>query len=100
MRTIIITPKKAFRISVEAENISPDKFAPLNIEQIKSLSVWQGNRKMILSDLFAVEGDDAPSIAEELTIRLMGDFSQVEDSRRNEGGGGAGGGERGHARRQ
>jgi len=78
MRTITITPKKAFRISVEAENISPDKFAPLNIEQIKSLSVWQGNRKMMLSDLFAVEGDDAPSIAEELTIRLMGDFSQVK----------------------
>ena len=51
MRIITITPKKAFRISVEAENISPDKFASLNIEQIKSLTVWQGNRKIMLSKL-------------------------------------------------
>jgi formylmethanofuran dehydrogenase subunit C len=78
MRTITITPKKAFRISVEAENISPDKFASLNIEQIKSLTVWQGNRKIMLSDLFTVEGDDAPATAEETTIRLAGDFFQVK----------------------
>ena len=78
MRIITITPKKAFHISVEAENISPDKFAPLNIEQIKRLTVWQGNRKMMLSDLFTVDGDDAPAKAEELTIRLVGDFFQVK----------------------
>ncbi|MEI8003619.1 MAG: formylmethanofuran dehydrogenase subunit C, partial [Methanothrix sp.] len=78
MRCITITPKKAFHICVEAENISPDKFAPLNIEQIKRLTVWQGNRKMMLSDLFTVDGDDAPAKAEELTIRLAGDFFQVK----------------------
>jgi formylmethanofuran dehydrogenase subunit C len=78
MRTITIAPKKAFRISVEAENISPDKLAPLTLSQIKSLAVWQGNRQKTLSDLFAVEGDDAPAIAEEMTIRLIGDFSQVK----------------------
>ncbi len=78
MRTITIAPKNAFRISVEAENISPDKFAPLTLSQIKSLAVWQGNRQNMLSDLFAVEGDDAPAAAEETTIRLVGDFSQVK----------------------
>ena len=78
MRSITITPKNAFCISVEAENISPDKFAPLNIEQIGRLFVWQGNRQKTLADLFAVEGDDAPAKAEELTIRLAGDFSQVK----------------------
>ncbi len=101
MRTITITPKKAFRISVEAENISPDKFASLNIEQIKSLTVWQGNRKMMLSDLFTVEGDDAPATAEETTIRLAGDFFQVK--RIGEGmtcGTGRGAGKRRDARRQ
>jgi len=78
MRTITIAPKNAFRISVEAENISTDKFAPLTLSQINSLVVWQGNRQKTLSDLFTVEGDDAPAKAEELTIRLIGDFSQVK----------------------
>jgi formylmethanofuran dehydrogenase subunit C len=78
MRSITITPQKAFQISVEAENISPDKFAPLNIEQIKSLPVWQGNRQKKLSDLFTVEGGDAPAKAEEMTLKLAGDFSQVK----------------------
>jgi formylmethanofuran dehydrogenase subunit C len=78
MRSITITPKKALKITVEAENISPDKFASLNIEQIKSLSVWQGKCEMMLSDLFIVEGDDVPGKAEDLTIRLVGDFFQVK----------------------
>ena len=78
MRCITITPRKAFRISVEAENISSDKLAPLNIEQIKSLTVWQGNSQKTLSDLFTVEGDDEPAAAEEMTIRLAGDFFQVK----------------------
>jgi len=78
MRNITIAPKSALRISVEAENISPDKFAPLTLSQIKGLAVWQGNRQHVLSDLFTVEGDDAPAKAEELTIRLAGDFSQVK----------------------
>jgi formylmethanofuran dehydrogenase subunit C len=78
MRNITIAPKNAFRISVEAENISTDKFAPLTLGQINSLVVWQGNRQKKLSDLFIVEGDDAPAKAEELTIRLIGDFSQVK----------------------
>jgi len=78
MRTITITPLREFRISVEAENISPDKFAPLNIEQIKNLAIWQGNRQKTLSDLFAVEGDDAPATPEEMTIKLVGDLSSVK----------------------
>ncbi len=78
MRRIIIRPKMDFRISVEAENISPDIFASQNLEQIKCLIVWQGNRQKILSDLFNIEGDDAPANAEDMTLRLEGDFSQVK----------------------
>jgi len=78
MRTITIIPIEAFKISVEAESISPDKFAPLNLGQIRSLSVWQGNRKRKLSDLFRAEGDDGPAKAEEVTITLQGDFSCVK----------------------
>ncbi len=78
MRNIIITLQKPIRISVEAEIISPDKFAPLTLEQIRSLELWQGNRKRKLSDLFCVEGDEGPAKPEEVTIRLDGDFSQVK----------------------
>ncbi len=78
MRNITIAPKCVFQITVEAENISPDKLAPLDIEQICGLFVWQGNRQKKLSDLFTVAGDDASAKAEELTIRLAGDFSQVK----------------------
>gem|GEM_PF-3637586 len=45
MRTITITPRAEFRISIEAEVISPDRFAPLSLEQIKNLTIWQGNGK-------------------------------------------------------
>lgn len=78
MRTIAITLKGTLGISVEAESISPDKFASLTLEQIKSLTVWQGNRQKMLSDLFTIEGDDAPATAEETNIRLAGDFFQVK----------------------
>ncbi len=78
MRTITIAPKKAFQISVEAENISPDRLAPLTLAQIRSLAAWQGNRKRQLSELFSVEGDDAPSKPDEVTITLQGDFSRVK----------------------
>ena len=60
MRTITLTPLKAFEITVEAENISPDKFAPMTLGQISGLEIWQGNRRRLLSDLFMVEGDRSP----------------------------------------
>ncbi|OPY49283.1 MAG: Molybdenum-containing formylmethanofuran dehydrogenase 1 subunit C [Methanosaeta sp. PtaU1.Bin060] len=78
MRSIVIAPRNVFCISVEAENISPDRFAPLKIEEIKKLIVWQGNRQKILSDLFTVDGEDSPSKAEDMAIRLSGDFSNVK----------------------
>lgn len=78
MRTVTITPLKAFDISVEAENISPDKFAPLTLGQTRSLEVWQGNRKRKMADLFRVDGDEGEAKPEETLIRLEGDFSRVK----------------------
>lgn len=78
MRTITISPLKAFDISVEAEIISADKFASLNLGQIRNLEVWQGNRKRKLSDLFKVDGDENVALPEETLIRLEGDFSRVK----------------------
>lgn len=78
MRSIVITPHKPFEISVEAENISPDRFAPLTLGEIRGLVIWQGNRKRALSDLFRVEGDDGPANPEGVVITLQGDFSRVK----------------------
>ncbi len=78
MRSIAITPHKPFEISVEAENISPDRFAPLTLDGIRGLEIWQGNRKRALSDLFRVEGDDAQANPEDVKITLQGDFSRVK----------------------
>jgi formylmethanofuran dehydrogenase subunit C len=78
MRTITLTPLKAFEITVEAENISPDKFAPMTLGQISGLEIWQGNRRRLLSDLFMVEGEDRPEKPEETVILLKGDFSRVK----------------------
>ncbi|MFB3765276.1 MAG: formylmethanofuran dehydrogenase subunit C [Methanotrichaceae archaeon] len=78
MRTITINPLKAFDISVEAENISPDKLASITLGQMRNLDVWQGNRKHKLSDLFSVSGDEDQAKPEKTLIRLEGDFSKVK----------------------
>ncbi|MDD1749021.1 MAG: formylmethanofuran dehydrogenase subunit C [Methanothrix sp.] len=81
MRTITIRPLQPFGISVEAESISPDKFEPLTLAQIRKLVIWQGNRQRTLSDLFGVEGEEGEEGAKpaaEITIRLEGDFSRVK----------------------
>jgi len=78
MRTVTIRPLRPFEISVEAENITPDKFAPLALSQIRALDVWYGNRKRKVADLFKVEGDEGASKPEEVLIRLEGDFSKVK----------------------
>ncbi len=78
MRTVTIRPLRPFEISVEAENITPDKFAPLTLGQIRSLDVWYGNRKRKVADLFKVEGDDGTAKPEEVLIRLEGDFTKVK----------------------
>jgi formylmethanofuran dehydrogenase subunit C len=78
MRAVNIQLLRLFSISVEAEVISPDRFAPLTLAQIQSLVVWEGNRKRKLSDLFAVKGDEGPAKPEDTVVRLEGDFSRVK----------------------
>jgi formylmethanofuran dehydrogenase subunit C len=78
MREINVKPQREFRIPVEAERVSPDVFAPLTIEEIGKLEVWEGNRKVVISNLFTISGDEGPAKPEETLIRLEGDFSRVK----------------------
>ena len=73
---VVLKPKMAFRVPIYAPCIKPDAFAGLSEREIGSLELLKGNRRMRLADLFHVEGDGAAR-AEELTIRLVGDFSKV-----------------------
>jgi len=75
MREIVIVPLREFEVPLEAENIRPDIFATLSLEEIRDLEVWEGNRRLVLSDLFSVAGNDG---AGECLIRLDGDFSRVK----------------------
>ncbi|MCX9082488.1 MAG: formylmethanofuran dehydrogenase subunit C [Candidatus Methanoperedens sp.] len=77
MQTITIKPKKEMKISVEAENICPDKFAGKTEKEIQSLEAWVGNQKTTLGELFSiiVEGS-AP--AADTKILMEGDFSRVK----------------------
>jgi formylmethanofuran dehydrogenase subunit C len=78
MRRISIAPLKLDKIPVEAECISPDKFAGLALDDIRALAVWHGNQKKRIADLFTVSGDDEGKAVEETCILLEGDFSTVK----------------------
>jgi formylmethanofuran dehydrogenase subunit C len=78
MRAITLRPLRAFEVSVEAEAISPSRFASLTLGQIRTQEVFMGNWKMKLADLFKVEGDEPLATPEETTIVLEGDFSKIK----------------------
>jgi len=74
---ISLFPRYSFNVPVDAGNITPDLFAKKSIDRIKTLHLWEGNRKRVLNDLFKVDyEEDTPS--ENLTIRLVGDVSKLK----------------------
>ncbi len=77
MQEIFLKPKAEIKISVEAENISPDKFAGRTESEIQSLEVWMGNHKTTLGELFSVKVNGKGGAAD-TTIIMEGDFSRVK----------------------
>ena len=77
MQTVTIKPKKEMKISVEAENISPDKFAGKTEKEIQSLEAWMGNHKTTLGELFSVKVEGSGAAADTKII-MVGDFSRVK----------------------
>ncbi len=72
---ITLNPKRPFRIPIESECISPDVFSQKRLMEIKSLKVWEGNRKKTLGSLFKI--DEEKDTEEEITIKISGDLSRV-----------------------
>lgn len=77
MQTVTIKPKIEIKISVEAENISPDKFAGKTEKEIQSIEVWMGNHKTTLGELFSVKVEGSGAAADTKII-MEGDFSRVK----------------------
>ncbi len=77
MQTVTIKPKKDIKISVEAENISPDKFAGLSEKDIQSLEAYLGNQKTTLGELFSIKVEGSGAVAD-TKIVMEGNFSRVK----------------------
>ena len=77
MQTVTIKPKQEIKISVEAENISPDKFAGKTEKEIQSIEVWMGNRKTSIGELFSIKVEGSAPAADTKLV-LEGDFSRVK----------------------
>jgi formylmethanofuran dehydrogenase subunit C len=74
--TIILRPKRIFRVPVEAKCITPDAFAGKSLEEIGKLMIWEGNRQRRLNELFTIEGETAPK-PEAISIQIFGDIHKV-----------------------
>lgn len=77
MQEVLLKPGMEIRISVEAENISPDKFSNKTAEEIKSIGIRMGNHKTTVGELFSVKvnGSGTP---EDTKIVMEGDFSRIK----------------------
>ncbi len=61
--------KQPVTLPVEAESISPDRFAGLGPEGVMALPILYGRRSLTVGDLFTVEGDGAEEIVVEGDLR-------------------------------
>lgn len=77
MQTVTIKPKNDIKISVEAENISPDKFAGKSEKDIQSLEAYLGNHKTTLGELFSIKVEGSGAAAD-TKIVMEGNFSRVK----------------------
>ncbi|MCX9014449.1 MAG: formylmethanofuran dehydrogenase subunit C [Candidatus Methanoperedens sp.] len=77
MQEVLLKPRMQFRISVEAENISPDKFANKTAGEIESIGIRMGNYKTTVGELFSVKVNGS-GIPEDTKIEMEGDFSRVK----------------------
>jgi len=74
-RLFILKPVEKFSVPVEAENLKPDVFAEKSLDEIKSLTVYEGNRRRKLGELFEVKEEEVEG--ETIRIILEGDLSKV-----------------------
>ena len=68
--------KEELRVPVDAEPVSPDVFAGKSLEEIGALPLWRGNRKILLRDIFELNGASG-KVAGEVVIQIDGNLCKV-----------------------
>ena len=76
MAEIKLKLKKETEIPLEAESITPDKFAGKSNDEIKKLAVYYGREELTIGDFFNVSGKSEEK--DDLTIIINGDVSNVK----------------------
>jgi formylmethanofuran dehydrogenase subunit C len=76
LKEITFKLKHPLTVPVDASCISPDILNDKTNQEILSFELWEGNRKIRVSDIFTVEGD-AHTSSDDLEIRLAGDMKKV-----------------------
>ncbi|MFQ6094506.1 MAG: formylmethanofuran dehydrogenase subunit C [Candidatus Bathyarchaeia archaeon] len=71
-----LKPRRDFKVPVEAECITCDAFSEKSMDEIRSLLMWEGNKRRKLGELFKVEQKAGPD-ENGTEIRLVGDLSKV-----------------------
>jgi formylmethanofuran dehydrogenase subunit C len=71
---IVLTPKRKFEVPVQAACISPDSFQDKKVAEIAKMPITEGNRNIMLGDLFEITEDPATSPS----ITINGDVSRVK----------------------
>lgn len=77
MKSLILTPKEVTRIPIEAEVVTPSRVVGMSTDKVKDLTVFQGNKKHRLSELFHVEGETSEKVNEQ-RIMVDGDIPHVK----------------------
>ena len=68
MQTLILKPRYVFTVPVEVEKVIPDRVAGKTLGEILKLTVYEGNRKRTLGELFEVSGEIASKPEEQLSL--------------------------------
>jgi formylmethanofuran dehydrogenase subunit C len=71
---ITLAPLKKFQVPLMAACINPDIFQDKSVAEIAELTIYEGNRKEKLGDLFKIEADSAGTSS----ITINGDVSEVK----------------------
>jgi formylmethanofuran dehydrogenase subunit C len=76
VREIILTVKRTLSVPVECSEISPNSFAGKSLDQIRTMEIWEGNRRNRLEDIFQVK-EEGGAASDELTVVIVGDASRI-----------------------
>lgn len=70
--TVTLTLRSELDTIVEAESITPDRFATLSNAEIARLPVWRGREELVLGDLFEIDGERSAR------VHVVGELSKMD----------------------